>query len=82
MENLKAFDEKGNLVVLRPIKLIGRYELSRIKLNSKSIDFKEFAKERIVRSMAEEMCKNLLFTEMESIDGGLIIEARTYFYGL
>lgn len=82
MENLKVLDEKGNPVVLRPIKLIGQHELNSIELNSESIDFKEVAKEMIVRKMAEEMYKNLLFTEKYSPDGGLIIEARTYFYGL
>lgn len=82
MENLKVLDEKGNTVILRPIKLIGRNELNNIELNSESIDFKEVAKEMIVRKMAEEMYKSLFFTEMESPNGGLIIEARTYFYGL
>lgn len=82
MENLKVIDNEGNEVFLKPIKVTSRYQVSKLNLNNtQAIDVKKHARAIIAKKIAEEMEKNLFFTEIELPDGSIIIEARTVFYG-
>lgn len=82
MENLKVIDNEGNVVFLKPIKVTSRYQVSKLDLNSSSIDVKDYARGLITHNLAKEIGKNLFFTETELPDGSIIIEARTVFYGI